>query len=211
MQVSCRWRTSALVAGALLAGSVIGTPLVQAATAGLVRIEGARSSHEAKVSRSGQLSVNAGLAATKAGQLVVAEADAASAVVAYGELTCAAGGIYKIPAGKALIITGADFLTAAATAGTVNDMALKAGPAATPCAHIVAGMFQIDQVGTQNQVFQPGIPVPAGDAVGLAGANQAGAAIIYGYLVPASAVPASALRALPRSPAGALAPVRSRG
>lgn len=40
-----KWRTAALVAVALLAGSVIGPPLVQAATAGIVTIQGSGSSH----------------------------------------------------------------------------------------------------------------------------------------------------------------------
>ena len=55
MQITNRWRTAALVAGALLCGSVIGPPLAQAASAGLVRLEGGGSSHLAKVSSSGQL------------------------------------------------------------------------------------------------------------------------------------------------------------
>jgi hypothetical protein len=58
MQATEKWRTAALVAVALLAGSVIGPPLVQAATAGLVTIQGAGSSHRAQVNSKGQLSVN---------------------------------------------------------------------------------------------------------------------------------------------------------
>ena len=58
MQLTDTWRTAALVATALLAGSIIGPPLVQAATTGIVTIQGSGSSHRAKVSSTGQLSVN---------------------------------------------------------------------------------------------------------------------------------------------------------
>jgi hypothetical protein len=37
--------------------------------------------------------------------------------------------------------------------------------------------------------FQPGIAIPANDALGLDEVNDQGGAIIYGYLVPASEVP----------------------
>jgi hypothetical protein len=52
-----RWRGVALVAAGLFAGSVFGPPLVQAAT-GLVTIQGADSSHKARVDGSGELMVN---------------------------------------------------------------------------------------------------------------------------------------------------------
>lgn len=77
MQAAEKWRTAALVAVALLAGSVIGPPLVQAATAGIVTIQGSGSSHRAKVSSTGQLSVNPDLAKTGAGQVKAAPADPA--------------------------------------------------------------------------------------------------------------------------------------
>ena len=54
MQFKDRWRTVALVAGSLLAGSLVGPPLVQAATAGLVTIQGAKSTNQAKVSSTGR-------------------------------------------------------------------------------------------------------------------------------------------------------------
>jgi len=57
MERENRWRGVALVAAGLFAGSVFGPPLVQAAT-GLVTIQGAGSSHKAKVNSSGQLMVN---------------------------------------------------------------------------------------------------------------------------------------------------------
>jgi hypothetical protein len=64
MHVSSTWRTASLVTGALLIGSLIGPPLAQSASSALVRIEGAGSAHVASVSKSGRLSVDAGLTTT---------------------------------------------------------------------------------------------------------------------------------------------------
>ena len=47
---------------------------------------------------------------------------------------------------------------------------------------------------SQNQVFSPGIPVPAGDALGQIQGNDGGVTLVYGYLVPASAVPHGILK-----------------
>jgi hypothetical protein len=138
--------------------------------------------------------VNAGLTTTTAGQVTVAAADPRSLVAVSSSRSCAAGGIYKIPAGKALIVTGVDFLTAGVTSDA-HYLALAAGPAATPCTNLVAAATEkTEQVVSQNQIFSPGIPVPAGDAIGLVGFNDNVVAIFYGYLVPAAAVPANALK-----------------
>jgi len=51
MQVSSHWRTASLVAGALVVGTMIGSPLAQAASTALVHIEGAQSSNVASVNR----------------------------------------------------------------------------------------------------------------------------------------------------------------
>jgi hypothetical protein len=207
MNVSSHWRTAALMAGALLVGTMVGPAVVQAAATGLVKIEGARGSHEANVSRSGRLSVDAGLTMTKAGQVETAEASPSAYVIALGGPSCAAGGIYKIPSGKALIITGVDFYldTDSSTPGQLQQD-LEVGPAATPCKHVVAAGEDTTEIVAQQQVFQPGIAVPAGDAVGLVTDDPSGGAEIYGYLVPASAVPAGADHNLPAARNGGLAP-----
>ncbi len=199
MQVSSSWRTTGLVAGALLIGSLIGPPLARAASAALVRIEGANSTHVAAVSRSGQLSVNAGLTTTPAGQVEVAPASPANTVVVTTtSLKCGAGGVYKVPAGKALIITSVNFvLDAVSPSVEGTGLILTAGPVAHPCTSTIASAFA--PVGTDfasvDQVYPSGIPIPAGDALGLtAGVNDGGLAGIYGYLVPAAAVPHNALR-----------------
>ena len=199
MQVSSSWRTASLVAGALLVGSLIGPPLAQAASSALVRIEGANSTHVAAVSKSGRLSVNTGLKTTPAGQVQVALNSPASAVVVVTQsLTCAAGGDYTVPAGKALIITSVNFdLDAVSPKTEGTGLIVTAGPVAHPCTSTVASAFAPigTDFGSADQVYPSGIPIPAGDALGLAaGVNDAGLATIYGYLVPAAAVPHSALR-----------------
>jgi len=195
MQAAEKWRTTALVTAALLAGSVIGPPLVQAATAGIVTIQGSASAHRAKVSSTGQLSVNPNLAKTGAGQVTATPADPGRAVVVFSFPNCKKNGIYKVPAGHALIVTGVNFYNAATSPGSAHELDLNAGPAAAPCVHILtAGIApgSEDRV-TLSQVFNPGIPVPAGDAVGVAESNELGSVEFYGYLVPKADVPAGAV------------------
>jgi hypothetical protein len=186
------WRTATLVTAALVAGAIVGPPLAQAAAAatGLVRIEGGGSTHIATVSKSGQLSVDIGLATTPTGQLQIAEASPKAVVTAISKPTCSASGFHAPPPGKALIITAVNFYSSATSSG-LAQLALYEGPKASPCGGqsyvgLVAGVTQDGDV-SQNQVFPSGIVVPAGDALGLAQLNDSGAVQIYGYLVPASA------------------------
>jgi len=193
MQVSSRWRTATLLAGALIAGTIIGPPLAQAAGAGLIRLEGGGSTHVAKVSSSGQLSVNTGLSTTPTGQAEVAPASPGSVVTVFSYPTCGSGGAYTVPAGKALIITAMDFFNWNAGTGK-HQLVAYIGPANDPCSGtIVAASIGIDDGNSsQNQVYPSGIVVPSGDAVGLLSYNDTGSADLYGYLVPASAVPKAA-------------------
>jgi hypothetical protein len=108
-----------------------------------------------------------------------------------------AGGIYTIPAGKALIVTGATFIDGALNLGGTHGLEIAAGSPANPCTSPLAEAAATDQFVSQNQVFNPGIPVPAGDSIGLITDNDSGAVYVYGYLVPAAAVPQNALRHLP--------------
>jgi hypothetical protein len=203
MQATEEWRTTALVAVALLVGSVIGPPLVQAATAGIVTIQGAGSSHRAQVNSKGQLSVNPNLAMTGAGQVKTAPADPGKAVVIFATANCNNDGVYKIPAGQALIITSVNFYNAASTTNLSHELDLLAGPAPTPCTHLVAaGLAPASEDAiSQNQVFNSGIPVPAGDALGLSAVNESGSVEVYGYLVPKADVPANAVNLATRTQA----------
>jgi hypothetical protein len=188
MSGNIRWPIAAAIAGALLVGTIIGPTVVQAATAGFVRLEGGGTSHLAKVSASGQLSVNAGLTETPAHQILAAEASPSSFVTAIGLATCTANGIYVVPKGDALILTGADFDNISANGTGAEQFAIMDGKAATPCTFDLAVAGSPASLETENQVFQPGIVIPSGDAIGLFGQNDDGAVQIYGYLVPASSV-----------------------
>jgi hypothetical protein len=123
----------------------------------------------------------------------VAEASPSSVVTVFGKPNCSAGGIYKVPAGKALIISAADFYNWNGSTGA-HSLVLYVGSPANPCGgNVVAAAIGTDDGNSsQNQVFPSGIAIPSGDAIGLFANNDGGSANLYGYLVPASAVPASA-------------------
>lgn len=191
-----RWIVAALVGAALVIGTAFGPAVVQAATAGLVRLEGAGTHHVAKVSRSGQLSVTDGTHHTKAGQVQVATAAPAQAVTKFlSALTCSSGGNYTVPHGKALIITGVTFYNHATTPGNNDEQDLFIGRATSPCTKFVAAGIDSSADQSLPETFDPGIAVPAGDAVGGASSGDSGSTVLYGYLVPARDVPASAATA----------------
>jgi hypothetical protein len=187
MQEGHPWRTALLIAAALIAGTFLGPPVVQAATASLVTIQGSGSTSQVKV--------------TKAGQLEETPIDPASAVTVLGTPACTASGFYTIPAGKALIITGVSFSNSAAVENERVEFTLTAGPTSTPCMDTLASGVDSDVTLTLSQDFQPGIPVPAGDCLGMTQINNNGTAEIYGYLVPKAEVPATILQDT-RTPAG---------
>ncbi|MGA8248516.1 MAG: hypothetical protein WB797_16540, partial [Nocardioides sp.] len=176
----------ACVSAALLVGATMGPTVAQAAVSGLVRIQGGGSHHVAKVTSKGKLSVTDGTAQTKAHQLETTVASPGQAVNKLGSPTCASGGFYKVPAKKALIITGAVFYNHPNGAGD-DEQDLFIGPASTPCTSFVAAGVSNGEHATLPQAFSPGIPVPAGYALGEASLNDSGTVMIYGYLVPASA------------------------
>jgi hypothetical protein len=85
-----------------------------------------------------------------------------------------------------------------------HRLELLAGPAASPCTHVLTfGLASVAEV-SQNQVYPSGIAIPAGDALGLFSDNDGGAAAVYGYLVPASTVPGNVLQSLPAAQRGDL-------
>jgi hypothetical protein len=204
-----RWIIVVSVGAALLVGTAFGPAVVQAATAGLVRVEGAGSQHVATVNSSGQLSVTDGTHQTNAGQLQVTTASPSQVAFTSFIPTCGAGGNYTVPTGKALIITRLMFyIMPTSTTGKV-ETDIDEGPAATPCNDIIAAAIDnAPAYGTVPETFDPGIPVPAGYAVGGREFNGAGIVYMYGYLVPAADVPATALTGLPRETSHGLAGVR---
>ncbi len=100
------------------------------------------------------------------------------------------------------------FFDIAVTSGSPHGLNLEAGPAATPCSRFAAIAGATQTLETHIQAFNPGILVPAGNAFGIAGGNDDGDVLIYGYLVPAAAVPASALNNLPAAVPGILPAVK---
>jgi hypothetical protein len=130
-------------------------------------------------------------AVTSARQLQVAPATPGQSVTALlGALTCNANGNYLVPSGKALIITGVTFYNHAASAGSNDEQDLTIGPAASPCSTLIAAGSDSAADETIPETFDPGIAVPAGDAVGGFAGNDQGSASLYGYLVGSGAVPA---------------------
>ncbi len=203
MQFKDRWRTVALVAGSLLAGSLVGPPLVQAATAGLVTIQGAKSTNQAKVSSTGELSVNPNLTQTAAGQLLTTEV-APSSFYQPGMVNLTPTPTFvpvaTPPSGTALVLTylHTDF-AADPTPGQGNDAVYIVGNAA--CTARV-GTFEVvinpAMDGEQDTPLSPGLGIPSGDALCAAeGVVISAAGGVSGYTVPSSEVPAEPLHRLP--------------
>ena len=172
-----RWRTVALVAAALFVGSVVGPPLVQAAT-NLVTIAGP-GGKQAKVSA--------------AGQLLTTETTPSTFVhdAALG-LTASSGPCVPVataPADKGLIVTQvvADVFTNPTPGGgqridVFSDSA---------CSNLILDVNP-GGIGAYGYPLQPGVAIPAGSSLS---ANVAGAVqteiYTYGYTVPSSEVPAT--------------------
>lgn len=204
MQVKNSWRTVALVAGSLLVGSLIGPPLVQAATAGLVTIQGAKSTNKARVSGTGELSVNPNLKQTAAGQLLVTEVAPSSfyqpAPINYS--TTAFLPVATPPSGKAVVITylhtdiGAD-----PTPGPGNDVIYVIGNAA--CTARVGNWEAIISPamdGEQDTPLYPGLATPHGESLcATEGGGVVAAGGVSGYTVPSKEVTrAGKLHPLPK-------------
>jgi hypothetical protein len=162
-----------------------------AATASLVTIQGAGSHHQVHVDKSGQLSVNAGTK-TGAGQLLTAEASPSDFVRVLSTSDCTSP-FYTPPAGKALIITALDFYVLPNTPNGDGQVLLEEGPPAHPCQDGILAAEASDVDDSQNQVFQPGIAVPAGEALAVDNVANDGSVEVYGYLVPAADVPSTAV------------------
>jgi hypothetical protein len=203
MEFKDRWRTVALVAGSLLAGSLIGPPLVQAATASLVTIQGAKSTNQAKVSSTGELSVNPNLTQTAARQLLATEV-APSSFYQPGMInlptTPTFAPVATPPSGTALVLTylHTDF-AADPTPGQGNDAVYIVGKAA--CTARV-GTFEVvinpATDGEQDTPLSPGLGIPSGDALcATQGAGVVAAGGVSGYTVPSSEVTAEPLHRLP--------------
>jgi len=171
-----------IAAGFIVAALLLPTGALSAVATSLVTVTSKDGKHSAGV--------------TPASQEQVAEAAPSTFVRAEVSGGCS-GIVYAVPAGKALVITNVDyFLRPGGETDRPSQEDLESGPIATPCtAFLDAGMTPagtaVDSI-AQEHTFQPGIAIPTGNGLSLLGDNDDGLAFIYGYLVPASAVPASA-------------------
>jgi hypothetical protein len=104
-----------------------------------------------------------------------------------GGLTCT--GLYTVPAGKALILKTADGYVFKSTSDSYGELDLYAD---SSCSSFVAAFLSDHAANTVTENFGPGIAFRAGATVSLASSRGSGTVHGFGYLVPASAVPAGA-------------------
>jgi hypothetical protein len=97
---------------------------------------------------------------------------------------------YTVPAGRSLILKSAThFLHGISTAGT--DVESIVYPDANCSGSLIAAAVSDRVHDTVDESFGAGIPIPSGRTISSVGFNNAGTLMIYGYLGPASNVPAS--------------------
>jgi hypothetical protein len=199
------WRVVGLVAIGVLVGSVIGPPIVQAASS-LVTIQGAGSTHKAKVDSTGRLLTNikgttkiTGVGVNKASQLFTGQAAPTNYQAIFIPATpdCTTPS-YTVPVGKALIVTGTTYFLFSSSAGTEFDILLATGGGGTCTGFVSAGTTQ-NTAETVNQTYPTGIPIPTGTELSaLQEGSGSGSMFVYGYLVPAGAVSLQQGKGLPR-------------
>jgi hypothetical protein len=98
---------------------------------------------------------------------------------------------YTIPSGKALIIKSMQtFMHSVGAAG--DDVETLVYNTADCSGLFVAAAISDGLHKTVSENFEPGIAIPAGRVVSVLGSHNAGSLFLYGYLVPASSVPAGA-------------------
>jgi preprotein translocase subunit Sec61beta len=201
-----QWKPRHVVAIAFAIVLVVAlAPLgVAAATGNLVNIaDPERASRMARVSTTGALRVSTGAEVVSVAGAVTATEARPSMYVRFGlnqSNGCQSGSSYAIPAGKALIIkTVTSFLHDAGGAGATEGL-IMTGPLEVPCSQIIASASTGSTTAeTVVQNFEPGIAVPAGQLVTGYGWDNNGSSQVYGYLVPASAVPVSSPAAASRT------------
>ncbi|MBV9484528.1 MAG: hypothetical protein JO246_00560 [Frankiaceae bacterium] len=141
-----------------------------AATATVVAIQGGGGTNLAKVTNSGQLLA------------VPAVPTNLFNVFLYGGGSCTPS--YMPPAGKALVITAVTFFNHPAT--SPGELDLYSGDCAQ---FLTAAVSPTDQSSTQS--FPSGLVVRGGQGLTLATVTDNGSAVVSGYFVPASTVPAA--------------------
>jgi hypothetical protein len=105
-----------------------------------------------------------------------------------GSSTCS--NIYTVPAGKALIIQSMTAYLHNPSPGDDTEIILYGSAS---CSGLIAAAVSDRAHETVFQTFGSGIAIPAGRTVSALGVDNGGSATIYGYLVPASWVPPTAV------------------
>jgi hypothetical protein len=140
---------------------------------------------------------------TLSGSVLAAETPPANIVQFFGGAGTACATLYTVPAGKALILKTANgYLFKEDSASAELDLY-------NGCSAFVAAFTSDHVAETVNEDFGPGIVFRAGSKVSVTASAGGGSVHGYGYLVPSSAVPASAVGAPADAerPAGGLASV----
>ena len=186
----------ALLVG-LLALVIALTGTAVAATGSLVNIaDGTTATHVAKVDAVGKLAVGDGSGALTVDGTVTAQVAAPSA---YWRTSGTAGAsctaIASPPAGKAVILKTVTINLYAAPSGSLNGNNFIPVYNNTTCTGSPIWDMTPTQLGPQVMTFEPGVGIPAGQALSTEDFSGAGFGIeVYatGYTVSSSAVPASA-------------------
>jgi hypothetical protein len=167
-----------------------------------VAIEDPVSGVKASVDSAHRLKVgDAAGAMTVDGSVTATEASAANFVRVFAATSSTCSNAYTIPSGKALILKSMQaFIHNAGSPG--SDAEAIVYNAANCSGSLVAAAISDRAHENVAQNFEPGIAIPAGHVVATQGFGDSGSVMLYGYLVPASSVPASAAAPAARNGAG---------
>jgi hypothetical protein len=121
-------------------------------------------------------------------QLAMYQRNPANFVHVFGSSSGSCVTVYTVPAGKALIIqTIVGYMHNGMPAGNPQEFDLYEG---ANCANFIGALISDRAHETVTETFASGIAIPAGSVVSAFGISN-GSFEIYGYLVPASLVPAN--------------------
>jgi hypothetical protein len=157
-----------------------------------VAIEDPVTGVKASVDASKRLKVGDGSGAmTVDGSVLAPETTPANLVRIFAAASSSCSNAYTIPAGKALILKSMSaYMHTAGSPG--SDVEAIVYPVANCGGALAAAAISDRAHETVFQTFGSGIGVPAGRTISTLGFNASGTLYLYGYLVPASAVPATA-------------------
>jgi hypothetical protein len=172
----------------LLAAGGVSYATVKVTGSAVNIVDGTTASRIAHVDATGKLEVGDGSGPlTVNGGVLAAPAAPASLFRVFGVPTASCSPFYTVPAGKALILTSMTVFSHSASAGSNTELDLFA----SGCSDFLGATVSDRAHETITQSFGTGIALPTGTSLAFLGINQNGSAYVYGYLVPASQVPAT--------------------